>query len=495
METPPIGNILSIDSNTKPTLSSDQQKAFDLYLNGENIFLTGPAGTGKSYLIRKIVEHARGDDKNIAVSAMTGCAAVLLECGATTMHSWAGIGLATLETKEIICKIRSSPRKLKNWRSTNILIIDEVSMMSRRIFELLDQIGRIVRPDLHHFTRDPMNTFSYHRDKPFGGLQIICVGDFHQLPPVCKNNNQFDPNSQFCFESPDWETAFPLYNHILLTTSFRHNTDDKFQKILSQIRVGKLTRSSYDILLTHVDRERPTNFKPTILSPIKREVNQINQKEYNKIQEPEHQFPLKVTHVKLHRTFEYTSFQTNKSIKSMFSNDEKAELSYLADSMLCDPVVCLKKGSQVMCVINHSEFPLVNGSQGVIIDFQTGPTTSQPIPVVEFTNGIIAPIRYHTWYSEKNPMVGIKQIPLIYAWAQSIHKSQGSTLDMAEINAGSDIFAEGQSYVALSRVRTLDGLYLKAFDPSKILVNKKVVEFYQKISTLSIKSTPEQNTT
>jgi ATP-dependent DNA helicase PIF1 len=151
------------------------------------------------------------------------------------------------------------------------------------------------------------------------------------------------------------------------------------------------------------------------------------------------------------------------------------EYTFLVNNIMADKEVVLKKGAQVMCIANidmESAEPIVNGSQGIIIDFVNN------LPLVQFNNGARRTVGYHTWSSETYPSIGVKQIPLIYAWAITIHKAQGVSLDMAQIDAGSNIFECGQTYVALSRIKSLDGLYLTAFNPQKIKVNKKVQEFY-----------------
>jgi ATP-dependent exoDNAse (exonuclease V) alpha subunit len=159
---------------------------------------------------------------------------------------------------------------------------------------------------------------------------------------------------------------------------------------------------------------------------------------------------------------------------------EQREMEYnlLVNSIMADKEIILKKGTQVMCIANidmESPEPIVNGSQGIVIDFVGG------FPLVQFNNGAKRVVGYHTWSSEMSPSIGVKQIPLIYAWAITIHKAQGVSLDMAQIDAGSNIFECGQTYVALSRIKSLDGLYLTAFNPQKIKVNKKVQEFYASI--------------
>ena len=438
---------------------NDQQLlAFNKYISGENVFITGPGGSGKSYFIQQLYKHAIDNHKRIQITAMTGCAAILLESAAKTLHSWANIGLATGDPEEISNKIRKSILKRANWTNTEILVVDEVSMMSQKIIELLDVIGKKTR----------------RNQKPFGGIQVIFSGDFYQLPPVGSNDDQAASN--FCFESPLWNTIFPIQNQIELEFIFRQE-DETFKKILNEIRHGKLFKSSLTILQQCINKPYPENniIKPTILYPTKKMVDKLNQQEMEKITTADY-------------TFSSSIIQESESTPSSSSNNKYSpqELSYeinaLNNNSLCEKTLCLKVGAQVMCVANldmSSRFPIVNGSQGVIISI-----TEKGFPVVKFLNGVEMTISHHIWRSEKHPSIGLKQIPLILAWAITIHKSQGITLAQAEIDAGNKIFECGQTYVALSRVKNLDGLYLSAFEPQQIRVKKKVREYYNNIKLL-----------
>ena len=168
-------------------LSASQQSAFDSYIKGSNLFISGYAGTGKSYLINTIYEHAKHNNKDIQVTAMTGCAAVLLK-NAKTLHSWAGIGLGTSPINKLIENIRKY-KHIDNWTNIDILVIDEISMMSKQLFELINILAQKIRKS----------------QRLFGGIQLICCGDFHQLPPI---------ENEFCFESEIWDKTF-TYQYVL----------------------------------------------------------------------------------------------------------------------------------------------------------------------------------------------------------------------------------------------------------------------------------------
>jgi ATP-dependent DNA helicase PIF1 len=442
--------------------SREQQIAFNKYVERKNIFITGPGGTGKSALIRYIQKDAYRKCFDIQVCALTGCAAVLLECKAKTVHSWAGIGLGNGPIDKIVLKVLKNRYAKATWKATDILVIDEVSMMSQKLFETLDAIGKAVRKN----------------NKPFGGIQLIFSGDFYQLPPV---GNKDEPETMaFCFQSPLWSQTFSLDNHVSLIKIFRQN-DDIYQRILNQIREGRLRRSSNEALLHHVGKEIPqeSDIRPTKLFPTRNKVDYINTSEMNKLTAPEIEYKIKY-HVDLEMS------EKDKQIRLQYTREQiQAELLYLQSNLLVDEIVKLKVGTQVMCVVNiqlTNGDMLCNGSQGIIVR-----TQEQGLPVVKYRNGIVVTMGYHIWASETIPGIGVSQIPLIPAWALTIHKAQGATLDIAEIDVGSSVFECGQTYVALSRVKSLDGLYLTSFDAKRIRINKKVQEFYEVLEEIETK--------
>jgi len=440
------------------TLSKEQEFALQKFKEGKNIFITGPGGTGKSFLIKEMVKEASVLGKRINVCALTGCAAVLLQSNATTIHSWSGIGLANAPVDKILYKIRIGKKK-KNWKCVDILVIDEVSMMSKKIFDLLDIIGRKLR-------NQP--------DKPFGGIQLVFSGDFFQLPPVGKKEDE--DSCRFCFESEKWKSTFDY--EIELKTIFRQR-DPLYAKILNQIRVGRITKKSFDELQKYINRTQPEEqlVKPTLLYPTKKFVEKLNKTSLEGLKMEEKNYELRIVSPVL---LELSSEQ--KQIASNFTEQEREkETAMLMNCFNGEQNLVLKEGAQVMCVVNlemEGPIPICNGSQGIIKEFDK----VDGYPIVLFNNGIERKITTHIWKSETIPDVAIEQVPLILAWALTIHKSQGTTLDLAEIDVGNRVFECGQTYVALSRVKSLEGLYLKSFDPFKIKINSKVKEYYQTLS-------------
>ena len=443
-------------------LSPEQEKAIAVFNEGSNMFLTGPGGTGKTALIKKIVDLCKTNGKKVQVCALTGCAAVLLNCQAKTVHSWAGIGLANGPADLIVKRVITNKYKASAWKKIDVLIIDEVSMMSQKIFEILNSIGQKVRKDT----------------RPFGGLQVIFSGDFYQLPPVAREEDQAD--IAFCFESLDWPTTFPVV--VQLKKIFRQ-TDETYTTILNQIRVGKLFKSSLEILTPHIGKPLPDTFVPTILLPRRRDAEMINARELEKLPSEKKIYTLSKAEILPEQAKKQTKqpgqAKQPQQEPAISAEQHEMEYNFLMNNIMADKEIVLKKGAQVMCIANidmESSEPIVNGSQGIIIDFVGN------LPLVQFNSGARRTVGYHTWNSETYPSIGVKQIPLIYAWAITIHKAQGVSLDMAQIDAGSNIFECGQTYVALSRIKSLQGLYLTAFNPQKIKVNKKVQAFYLTLS-------------
>lgn len=432
-------------------LSAEQIKALEDCDKGLNVFISGPGGTGKSLLI-DILNQRYSSVRKLSICALTGVAAELLGCKAKTIHSWSGITSQKNETSVTIDYVLKSKMSMKRWRQTDILIVDEVSMMSKKYFELLDAVGKKIR----------------NNDKPFGGIQLIFLGDFYQLPPV-GDDCDID-TGRFCFESDLWNTTFQ--STILLTKIFRQS-DKLFMKVLKQIRMGGISENSFQTLQKRclkmgnklvIDK----NVKPTIISPLKYEVNRINEMNMSKLEGESFTFQSRIC------KSEDFNEKTHPRILQW-------EIKHLEKRMNAENELTMKIGSRVMCVVNLDmcgSQQIVNGSQGVVENMIEG------IPVVRFKNGVVKLMDYHSWESEDIPGLSIQQIPLILSWAITIHKSQGVTLDSAVIDVGRNIFEYGQTYVALSRVKSLEGLYLTSFNANKIMANPKVKVFYENLNNL-----------
>lgn len=425
-------------------LSIKQQLVFDSVINGNNVFLTGPGGTGKTALIKEIYNKIH-NSKNIQLTAMTGVAAIQLHESAKTLHSWAGIGLGDQSVNKYIHKIRSSKALLDKWKKIEILVIDEVSMLSDELFNKLEEIGRLIKQN----------------SKPFGGIQIVMSGDFYQLPPI-------KSNSKFCFESDKFDSLF--HNKIVLDSIFRQN-DSVLIKILQNIRLGKITKSNIKTL-----QERLINpvddINAVILMPKKSSVEEINNTNLAKIDAEAIQFYRKII-----ESLDVTKEEENY-LKLLSVDEYSQELDFLEKSTIINEKVELKVGAQVMSIINveqNDKLLISNGTQGVVKSFVNG------LPFVQFENGVSQLVNLYTWKCHSLPCCGICQIPLILSWALTIHKAQGCTLTHCRMNIGNDIFESGQTYVALSRVKSLDGVYLDSFNPYKIKVNTKVQHFYKNL--------------
>lgn len=421
-------------------MDASQLSAFEAYKARKNICITGPAGSGKSFLIKQIVADCEQRGFKYGVTAMTGSAAVLLGVGAKTVHSWAGIGLGTKSVEELIAGVRRAPPLAMRWRATKVLIIDEVSMLTAELFEKLDKIGRALRNNA---------------GRPFGGIQLVLVGDFYQLPPIGKE-------AQFCFEHEElWEHLEVFH----LNTVWRQ-ADPTWRDMLNEIRVGHCSPDTFDRLSARmVSPDRSDAIQPTKLFCRRGEVDSVNQEEHDKLDGDARTWE-RIVEVRGTRTnlIENNTATDSKKVKGLLEAYEKHAQYY--------PTLNLKVGDQVMLLANlDTSLGLCNGSRGVVTSLEG------KNPMVRFMNGVELPIGLNEWevckINEKQSLF-VKQIPLRLAYVITVHKSQGMTLDCAEIDIGSSVFEHGQTYVALSRVKSLDGLYLMGLDPTKIKVDPRV---------------------
>jgi len=415
---------------TSIILNKRQQLVYTLITQGKNVFITGGGGVGKSEVVKSFYNQYK-NNKIIAITSTTGASALLI--GGTTLHSYLGIGLGTSSVDILSKKIVKRPYLRNRWRDLQILFIDEVSMLSPELFDKINEIAKIVR----------------RIDLPFGGIQIVLSGDFCQLPCVNSCN--------FCFESKSWsEFDFQI---VELNEIIRQKNID-FQNCLNEIRMGNVSNNTKKLLETRINKSLTNDLgiEPTKLYPLNYKVESVNNKRLNKLL---------------------------KSTKEVFEYDldiEEKKKNLNTDKLLknCNAVQNLKltKGCQVMLICNLDiDSGLVNGSRGVVSDFV------ESIPVVTFLNGEKRVIDYHEWEIKENDkkVASIFQIPLKLGYAFSIHKSQGCTLDYVIVDLR-NIFEYGMGYVALSRVKNLDGLSIvKSIDWNKINIHPKALQFYKNI--------------
>jgi len=440
-------------------LNTEQEAVMAEILAGNSVFITGPGGVGKSYLVREIKSRLLEAGRSVAVTAMTGCAALQLECGAKTLHSWASIGLGRESVDALVAGIRrfNNQKAKARWKHTDVLIIDEVSMMTPDLLEKLDSVGRIIR-----------GKFA----TPMGGLQVVFVGDFCQLPPVSKDLSGGEIDQQLLFECAVWAE---IVQKTICLKQIQRQSDPVFQRILNEARMGALTAESVAVLESRKIKGTPLNeqleaaiVKPTLIFSRNNKVDDINNKNMEALE------------TQLIARKSKVCYGTKTDPSTVNSDDPaiKYALNRLENDAPYVPMLSMKVGAQVMLITNLDvEAGLVNGSRGVIKRF-----TETELPVVEFRNGITTTIDLATWMTEEFPFIGMTQIPLRIAYAITIHKSQGATLDCALVDVGKDTFEYGQAYVALSRVRSLDGLYIWGLDTSRIKAHPRVVEFYRSLS-------------
>lgn len=448
-------------SESMESLTIEQRAVFNHLLRGKNLFLTGGGGVGKSYLLSVIYDELpkwkkQWEDRIITIQmcAMTGCAALLLSHHAKTLHSWSGIGLGKGTVKEIFVKIRRNAKAMRRWLSTDLLIIDEVSMMTAELLDKLNDLAKLIRKNR----------------KPFGGIQLVLVGDFYQLPPIRKGLDS-DPNAPlFAFESQSWNELVPDAYEL---TQIMRQKDEVFQKLLKEARLGKLSKESCQILEERCGHNwRAGKIRPTLLFPRRAEVDLINDSNFRELKGRREKYEARLVYNgKAPIGFDEHGEAFQRALQ-LFDSDAPytKELSLVEDA-------------QVMLIANTDPtLGLVNGSRGVIIGFCQ--VTS--FPIVEFANGVKEVIGHHAWPIEDYTFISRTQIPLRLAYALTIHKAQGASLDCGLVDIGSGNFEFGQAYVALSRLRSLDALYVYDFDPTAFKANSKVVAFYSTLLSIPI---------
>jgi ATP-dependent DNA helicase PIF1 len=431
-------------------LTDEQRKAYDLVEQGKSIFLTGPGGTGKSFLLKTMYEMIPDrTGKHVAVTALTGCAALLIGRFAKTLHSWAGIGLGRESAAVLAATIRRSGKALRRWLGTDILIIDEVSMMTPELLEKLDAVAKVIR----------------RNSSPMGGIQVVFVGDFYQLPPVNKDKEK---ETMFVFESPVWRE---IVKETVYLTKLLRQKDPAFHIILEEARKGALSKKSLEILESRTNQPwQQLSIKPTLLFTRRAEVDNINERNLKALGTDKRLFKAEIVFAPIEGTKGLT--KDSPDVKRVVEKMDR-DGPYMGE-------LYLAVGAQVMLLTNMDfDTGLVNGSRGVVTGFE-----SSGAPLVQFMKGTPIPVPACSWESTEIEGLARKQIPLKLAYAITIHKAQGATLDCALIDIGTSTFECGQAYVALSRVKNLESLYVWDVEPTAFRVHPKVLEFYKQLNVV-----------
>jgi len=404
----------------------DQDQALAILKSGRNTFLTGSAGTGKTYVLNQYINYLKARRIPVSITASTGIAATHLE--GTTIHAWSGIGIKDALSPRQLRDLKTKKYLKKHMEKTKVLIIDEISMLHARQLDLVNQVIRSFREN----------------EEPFGGLQLVLCGDFFQLPPI--GDSTESSRDKFSFMSASWLEA--KLTICYLTEQFRQS-DNQFSDILNEIRSGRVSPEAIDQLNERRNNMTGGPSQEELLEGSTRlythniDVDRVNQDQLKKLEGRTKTFDSKMKgNLKLGET--------------------------ISKSIMAPPVLQLKKGAKVMFVKNNYEKGYLNGSMGEVVRFD-----KEGIPLVRLTNGLDLKAEPEEWRVEDETgklLVSYTQVPLRLAWAITVHKSQGMTLDSAVMDLGKT-FERGQGYVALSRVKSLEGLKLLGLNDTALQVD------------------------
>jgi len=397
-----------------------QTEALAVLKTGANVFLTGEPGAGKTHTLNGYITYLCEHGIDVAVTASTGIAATHI--GGMTIHAWSGIGIKDSLSPYDIEQIATRERTAKRIAQAKVLVIDEISMLDARTFGMVDQVLRVVR----------------RNREPFGGMQVVLVGDFFQLPPIGRRNE-----TQFAFESSLW-------HELALMSCYLHEqyrqSDSSLAGMLSSLRNGTVDESTYDVLESCKDTSFQDGIEPTRLYTHNADVDRINSERL-------------------------ASLDGAKRVFAMESRGARPLVEGLKKSCLSPENLELKVGAMVICTKNNFDVGYVNGTLGQIVKYEekTG------YPVISTFDGDELVISPASWSVTEGDAVlaEVMQVPLRLAWAITVHKSQGMSLDAAEIDL-SNAFEYGQGYVALSRVRSLSGLLLRGCNQRALEVHPNV---------------------
>jgi ATP-dependent exoDNAse (exonuclease V) alpha subunit len=396
----------------------NQGLALEIMLSGESVLLTGPAGAGKTFVLNQFIRLARHEGKHVAVTATTGLAATHL--GGTTIHSWAGIGVADSLPGGFAEHIAKGRREIIE--KADVLVIDEISMLHDFRLDMVDEACRLVR----------------RKDVPFGGIQLIMSGDFFQLPPINRGDSRA---GGFVVHSTAWRELDPTICYL----QEQHRQDDtELLGILNALRAGNIRRHHAQALLDRQEVKPPEGVVLTELHTVNIDVDRINDIKLEALAGDE---------------VSYTETTTGAA----------NYVESLQRSVLAPEVLRLRLGALVMAVKNTTDRKYANGSIGTVVEFEK----QTDYPVVEYRNGNRVTMRPDTWEQRDGDKkrASITQIPLRLAWAITVHKSQGMTLDAARIDLRK-AFVEGMGYVALSRVKNLRNLYLSGINRMALAISE-----------------------
>lgn len=461
-------------------LSQDQKRVLTRVKKGQSVFFTGSAGTGKSLLMREIIDYKSGrQSRRLGITATTGIAACNIE--GTTLHSWSGLMPNTKDGKDLAGKLfgqKMMKNTLERWKETDTLIIDEISMLDGDLFDTLEECARCIR----------------HNDEPFGGIQLIISGDFCQLPPVPDRSGK---PMKFAFDAQSWERC--MGEPIFLKKVFRQK-EQTFVDMLNEMRFGKLNPDTID---RFYKLSRPVTYtdgiEPTGLYSTRMEVNAANMDRLRRLPGPG----------KVYQARDRSGIDSKGKHVSEKTMDELLEKRTIAPKD-----IELRIGAQVMLIKNLVQGVLVNGSVGNVTAFRTpleahhermaiaGVQPPEPgmslgarekekfdrakelqWPVVRFANGrelLCIPAEFTVENADGGMEAAREQIPLIHAWALSVHKSQGQTLERVLVDLRRT-FEKGQAYVALSRATRMDQLQVLNFSPDKVRAHPRVLEWYNEV--------------
>jgi ATP-dependent DNA helicase PIF1 len=399
-----------------------QRQALNVLMDGSNVFLTGAPGAGKTYVLNQFIGRAMRAGKRLAVTASTGIAASHI--GGTTIHSWSGLGILDELSSDDLKRLGGSDRLIKRYNTIDILVIDEVSMLHGARLDMVNELAKLLRSN----------------DAPFGGLQVILVGDLFQLPPISRGTDVFD----FAHLSNAWTELNPKICY--LTEQHRQQDHDALLELLEAMRRNEVDEHHGHLLQQRMTEHPGSDVVITRLYSHNLYVDAINQRHLDAI-------------------------KTSGKLFEMRTKGGRAKLEQLAKSLLAPEVLELKIGAEVMFVANNFAEGFVNGSRGKVIDFD------DDVPVVRLNNGRKIYVEPHSWSLSEDGKVRaeITQLPLRLAWAITIHKSQGMSLDAAEIDL-SKAFTPGMGYVALSRVRSLDGLFLQGVNRMALTMHPQIYD-------------------